>query len=311
MNRPIAAPRLENDLMRKPSLGFEPQDARGFIRCIEHGFPTPLARWHYHDEYELQLIVASRGRAYIGDYIGDFEPGHLVLTGPRLPHNWISTAAAEGSQVDRLVIQFLDRPLRQGLEVFQELADIEPLLEHARSGIEFFGMSEIAQAHFQRIRRSSGSRRLAEFMLLLADLAACKDYRLLSSVQVQSHDDDPSMERLNKVVEYVAQHYAEAIDMRDVYALTGMSQSTFSRAFSRATGGTFTDFVNRYRIGKACEMLMDSDRQIANIAFDVGFNNIANFNRRFAEIKGMTPREFRRQGALRYGVPDDAPALAG
>ena len=300
-------PRLENDLMRDPSLGFEPREAPGFIRCIEHGFPTPLARWHYHDEYELQLILASRGRAYVGDYIGDFEPGHLVLTGPRLPHNWITTQQLDGStQVDRLVVQFQDEPLRRGMEAFSEMTDIERLLDRARHGIEFFGLSDLAQAHFQRIRASRGSRRLAEFLMLLADLASCDDHRLLSTVQVQSQDEDRSMERLNRVIEFVAEHFAQPIDMQAVYSLTGMSQSTFSRSFMRATGGTFTDFVNRYRVAKACELLMRTDLQVAQIAYDVGFHNLANFNRRFAEVKGMTPTEFRRKGALRFGLPADA-----
>jgi len=293
--------------MRDPRLGYEPQSAGSFIRCLEHGFPTPLARWHYHDEYELQLIVATHGRAYIGDYIGEYRPGHLVLAGPRLPHNWIATdAPVDGEQVDRLAIQFQDLPLRRGLEAFHELGDVETLLENARRGVEFFGMSEVARERFQRIRQSRGSRRLAEFVMLLSDLAECADYRLLSSLPYQSRDEDSSMERLNKVVEYVSEHYAESIDMQEVYALTGMSQSTFTRCFGRATGATFTDFVNRYRIGKACEMLMNTDRQIAKIAFDVGFNNLANFNRRFAEVKGMTPTEFRRRGVLRYGVAEDA-----
>jgi AraC-like DNA-binding protein len=81
-----------------------------------------------------------------------------------------------------------------------------------------------------------------------------------------------------------------------------MTESRFSRFFRRATGNTFTDFVNHVRINRACQFLMESDRQITNIAYDVGFNNIANFNRRFLDIKGMTPREFRRQVANRFGV---------
>jgi AraC-like DNA-binding protein len=308
-----AAPRLESDLMRDPRLGYEPSDSSGFIRCIEHGFPTPLARWHYHEEYELQLILATHGRAYVGDYIGDYQPGHLVLTGPRLPHNWIATEfAPQGERADRLVIQFQDGPLRRGLEVFRELGDVETLLDNARYGIEFFGMGEVAREHFHRIRQSRGSRRLAEFVMLLSDLAACDDHRLLSTSPVRSRDEDPTMERLNKVVEYVNAHYTEAIDMQAVYGLTGMSQSTFSRCFSRATGSTFTDFVNRFRIGKACELLMHTDRPVAKIAFDVGFNNLANFNRRFAAVKGMTPTEFRRRGVLRYGAAEAAgPLLAG
>ena len=82
--------------MRSPALGYESPETAGFIRCLSHGFPTPLARWHYHDEYELHLITATSGKVFVGDWIGQFQPGQLVLTGPRLPHNWISMDLPEG-----------------------------------------------------------------------------------------------------------------------------------------------------------------------------------------------------------------------
>jgi hypothetical protein len=108
------APELEHDLVRTPHLGYEPASTPSLVRCIEHGSPTPLERWHCHDEYEIQLIVGVRGRAFVGDYVGHFEPGHLVLTGPRLPHNWISTDLPPGGlSVRSLVLQFRDGPLRQ------------------------------------------------------------------------------------------------------------------------------------------------------------------------------------------------------
>ena len=68
-----------------------------------------------------------------------------------------------------------------------------------------------------------------------------------------------------------------------------MSESRFSRFFRRATGNNFVDFVNRVRINRACQLLMESDCYIAHICYEVGFNNVANFNRRFLEIKGMRP----------------------
>ena len=89
-------PELEHDFVRDPTLGYEPQGSFGHVRCLAHGFPNPLVRWHYHEEYELHLIVKTRGKVFVGDYIGHFEPGHLVMTGPRLPHNWISTDTPPG-----------------------------------------------------------------------------------------------------------------------------------------------------------------------------------------------------------------------
>ena len=55
-----------------------------------HGYPYHTVRWHFHPEFEIHQIVATRGRYFVGDFIGEFEPGNLVLTGPNLPHNWIS-----------------------------------------------------------------------------------------------------------------------------------------------------------------------------------------------------------------------------
>jgi AraC-like DNA-binding protein len=295
-------PELERDYARSPALGYEAPEDAGLIRCLEHGFPTPLARWHYHDEYELHLIVATSGKAFVGDWIGQFQPGHLVLTGPRLPHNWISMGLPDGGVAVRdQVIQFPHDPLAQAATQLPELAEVLPLLERARHGIEFFGLSDSAAAHFQRIKAARGLRRMAEFLAFLGDLARCTDYRLLSAVQLQGSDDDHSADSINAVVNRITDDVANAPGQAEVAAELGMSESRFSRFFRKATGNTFTDFVNRVRVHRACQLLMESDRLVTHICYEVGFNNVANFNRRFLEVKGMTPTEFRRQADHRFG----------
>jgi len=302
MSPRIRSPELEHDAGRSPSLGYEPEGSYGHVRCLEHGFPNPLVRWHYHEEYELHLIVATRGKVFVGDYIGHFEPGHLVLTGPRLPHNWISTdVPLEGIARRDMVIQFPDAPLRQAAALIPEIAEVLPLLERARHGIEFFGLSERARERFERIKRCHGLQRFGEFCDFLGELSRSADYRLLSAVQLQSFDDDAALARISSIVDYLTEHYAEPFSMADLCHKVGMSESSFSRTFRRATGNTFTDFVNRLRINKACQLLMETDRYITNVCYDVGFNNVANFNRRFLQIKGQTPKEYRRQAEARFG----------
>ena len=299
----VRGPELEHDVGRTPNLGYEPQGRFGHVRYLEHGFPNPLVRWHYHEEYELHLIVATRGKVFVGDYIGHFEPGHLVLTGPRLPHNWISTdVPADGVALRDMVLQFPDAPLRQAAALIPELAEVLPLLERARHGIEFFGMSQRAHERCARIRQSHGLARLAEFAELLSELLHCNEYRLLSTVQLQSFEDDAGLARIGGIVDYLSEHYSEKFAMGDLCQRVGMTDSSFSRYFRRATGNSFTDFVNRLRIIKACQLLMETDRYVTNVCYDVGFNNVANFNRRFREVKGMTPKEFRRQAEARFGA---------
>jgi len=297
-------PELEHDFARSrsPAVGYERPEPAAFIRCLDHGFPTPLARWHYHEEYELHLIVATSGKAFIGDWIGQFKPGHLVLTGPRLPHNWISLDLPQGGVALRdRVIQFPHAPLAHAAESIPELAEIMPMLERAKHGIEFFGISDRAAVHFDRVRATHALERFAAFMAFLTDLAHCRDYQLLSSVQIQSSEDDATLDQINAVVYQVTKNLAHAMTVADYARQLDMTESRFSRLFRRATGNTFVDFVNRVRINRACQLLMESDRYITQICYDVGFNNVANFNRRFLEIKGMTPRDFRRQGLSRFG----------
>ena len=299
----VRPPEIEHDHLRDPVLGYDPPEGRGFIRCLAHGIPSPLVRWHYHDEYELHLIMATTGKVFVGDYIGHFEPGHLVLTGPRLPHNWISgDAPAAGVPLRDRVIQFAHEPIEQAAELIPELREVLPLLERAKFGIEFFGVSEMALALFERIAASRGLARLAGFGELMAMLAHCREFRSLSSVQLQSTEDEEAVARVNAVLGYISEHINEPIAMADVCARLRMPESRFSRFFRRATGNTFTDFVNRMRVTKACQLLMDTDRYVTTICYEVGFNNVANFNRRFLEIKGMTPTDFRRQAASRFGA---------
>lgn len=294
-------PELEHEFVRSPNLGYELSSDVGFVRCLSHGFPTPLARWHYHDEYELHLITSTSGKVFVGDWIGPFQAGQLVLTGPRLPHNWVTMDMPEGGVPQRdLVIQFTHEPLALAAENIPELREVLPLLERAKNGIEFFGMSERAERHWHRVKAARGLRRLTAFCDYLADLAACTDYRLLSSVQLQSDDDDASMDQIHEVVSRITDHLADEHSASALAAELGMSESRFSRFFRKATGNTFTDFVNRVRISRACQLLMDTDQQVTHICYEVGFNNVANFNRRFLDIKGMTPSEFRKQSLTRF-----------
>ncbi|MFF7708757.1 helix-turn-helix domain-containing protein [Pseudomonas sp. NPDC007930] len=268
----------------------------------QHGFPCPLVRWHFHKEYELHLIVASTGKVFIGDYIGHFGPGSLFLTGPNLPHNWISQVA-DGEVVPRrdMLVNFTDALIEEGGQVFSELKSLAPMLERAQYGIEFRDPRLIAEATvlMQRIEDSRGGSRLGWFMILMELLAGSDAYGLLSATSAAQLADDSNVERTNRAVDYIFSHYGRELPLEEVAEHLNMKPTYFSRVFKQATGRCFVEFVNRLRISKACELLTDSERPVTEVCFASGFNNISNFNRRFQQLKGMTPSDYRRLAVQR------------
>ena len=303
MNKNIAkyTPSLEQAFQRNSTQGYEPEGSYGYLRCLEHGAPNSLIRWHHHEEYEIHLITETSGKMFVGDYIGTFKPGNLVLTGPRLPHNWISTDLPEEGVARRdFCLQFLDEPFRKSCEHLTELQQALPLLDRAKNGIEFFGISDFAERQLMRIRNSTGIRRFNEFLELILVLSEHQDYQLLSNNQLQSFDNDASMKRISDVVDYITENYSSQFSMAEIAERTGMDSSQFSRYFRRVSGNTFTSFVNRLRINKACQLLMETDQYVSTICYHVGYNNVANFNRRFIEIKNMTPSDYRKQAQSRF-----------
>ncbi|MDH2431322.1 AraC family transcriptional regulator [Pokkaliibacter sp. MBI-7] len=271
------------------------------IRYLDHGHPSPLIRWHAHDDFELHFIVATSGKVFVGDYVGTFAPGQLILTGPRLPHNWICRNDVTAVAVRDRALQFPEETFAKVADILPELGQLSPLLERARSGIEFVGVAfQDIQRHFDKIRDSSGLHRLLHFLDFMQELAQWNDYRLLSTVQMNNTASESQQQRINQVVEYINQHCDRSISLLEVAELVGMSESNFSRFFRKATGNRFIEFLNRVRISRACIMLSETNEQITQICYQAGFNNIANFNRRFQELKGVTPREYRQQAQLRF-----------
>jgi len=82
--------------------------------------------------------------------------------------------------------------------------------------------------------------------------------------------------------------------VEELARIAALSTGAFQRFFRRHVGMTVLDYVRQLRIGAACQALIDSTRPIGMIAHEVGYANLAHFNRQFLAAKGMTPRRFRQ-----------------
>lgn len=114
---------------------------------------------------------------------------------------------------------------------------------------------------------------------------------LVNQIVLERQSAEPLPVR--KAREYIAQHKTEALSLADVAHASGASVFHFCKIFKKATGLTFTDYVGRVRLEDAKTQLLDPNRRISEIAYDVGFQSLTQFNRVFKRVFGQAPREFR------------------
>lgn len=266
------------------------------IRYLEHGWPTDLCRWHAHEEYELHLIVATQGKAFVGDFIGPFGPGALYLTGPHLPHNWVTDEVGDYEPVALrdMLVQFSQDSIESLVGAFPEFREIDDLLKRSSGGIEFMGVNagEI-QTIFEEVRDAMGADRILKFLKLLLKVKAHPEQRRLSDHKVAFPDFKAKTSGIADVVDHITTNFAEDISLDQAASMAHLSATAFSRNFQKLTGSRFSDFVTRVRVGQACSMLQATDEKVATICHEVGFRNLANFNRQFLKVKGMTPSAYR------------------
>lgn len=257
--------------------------------CFERG-------WHYHPEAELTLIQESSGRRFVGDHIGAFEPGDLVLLGPNLPHTWRTETEPlpGGGRARSIYVHFRSAWLEETAELLPELLEIRKLLARASRGLLFSGPArERAARELARLLEWSGLRRLVSFLELLNDLAESGGGEPLSSAGFAPVLDDLACERIHKIHKHVYQCFRSGIAHQDLARLAGLSPAALSKFFRRTTGRTLTEFINEVRVGEVARMLIDTTHNVSEIAYGCGFESLANFNSTFRRLKQVNPSRFR------------------
>ena len=250
--------------------------------------------FHYHPEIELTLIVSSTGHRYVGDHIGRFAPGDLVLMGPNLPHSYVNDERT--ARAGSIVLQFLPGCLGARFFELDEMRSLRALLERSRVGLSFHGplRDRVARA-MAEFKALDGVARLVAFLEILRTLAASRDYRRLASPTYAPSLALYQGERINRVCELISKRFRENVTQAEASRVAKMSGPSFSRFFRRATNRTFRSFLNEVRVGHASRQLVESDLSVAEICYDSGFGNLSNFNRQFLKLRKLSPRDYRQQ----------------
>jgi AraC-like DNA-binding protein len=278
----------------KPYLEHIAASKEGSWTLFDRRLPAIPFEWHYNSEYELTLTLNSHGQRFVGDNLAPYDDGDLVLIGPKIPHTWCSSDdCAPGTTHQALVLWFSEAFVQSLIKPHLELRPIQVLLDSSTRAIEF---SESVKAKARIIicgmLQQTAEDRLPALLQVLLLLARDTKATPLTSASPDAMPD-ATEERIGRTLNYLHKHYREQVSVAQLSRVAALSRSSLHRLFRQQTGMTISGYVTQLRIGNACALLLNTENSISLIADQVGYRNLANFNRQFKETKGQTPRQFR------------------
>ncbi|HTQ28614.1 MAG TPA: AraC family transcriptional regulator, partial [Puia sp.] len=250
-------------------------------------------QYHYHPEYEIVCVLHGSGTRHVGNHFSRYEHGDLVFLGPNLPHAGFGLNA-HGPH-EEIVIQVKEEVFQQSILSRPEMGPVTKLLENSRCGIYFTGQTkQRITRKLNRALKLSPFERFVEFISILQLMASTTEFELMNPSLTISPLIGKNSERLQKIFTYVEQHFQEDVDIKEVAALVNLSVPSFCNYFKKIVNSTFTEFLNKYRVQRAC-LSLQQEKTIAETCFECGFNNVPYFNKVFKSVTGKTPSSFKKE----------------
>lgn len=255
-------------------------------------FTYPL---HCHGEYEINFIEHGNGlRRIVGDSIETVGEYDLVLIATSdLEHVW-EQGDCKSEDIREITIQFSPHFFDSLIDTNQ-FARVKAMLEKARNGL-CFPVTAIMKVYslIDTLPETKGFSAVTQFLTMLYELSFFTDEaRALSTSSFANVNMQANSRRVQKVQQFINEHYRDEIHLGMLAELVGMTPTAFSRFFRQRTGKRLSDYVIDIRLGHASRMLVDTTMSVAEICYDCGFNNLSNFNRIFKRKKNSSPTEFR------------------
>lgn len=243
---------------------------------------------HWHSDLEILFCLQGALSIRVDEETYHVTKGQTLMIGSSLPHAYLPSEGKNKVILLRVGSLFLRESLFA--EVARKQLATAVIGENEEIANTFNRVAELSQ------REISTEEKLEKHgcIYFLVSL-------LLKNLPQAVHSYKNHNKRLNYILniqealDYVAQNYHNKISVETVAKIVGYEKNAFSRVFKQATDTSFHQYLNTYRIKKACVYLLESGDHVSEIAGKVGFEEPKTFWRVFKQMVGVTPNEYRRQ----------------
>ncbi len=273
-----------------------------------NGYPNSYVPWHWHDAFEVDYIIKGTLELRTSEERVTLEQGDVVFINAGVLHAYQSL----DRQDCNLVAHIFDMEFLSG--EYNNILERKYILPIRESGMPFYMFSpdsprrvNMASAVTQAVELCNEEPFGYEF-----DLRSklCEFWKglYLETEEMRGGAERRStidVERIKQMMEYIQENYAERLALEDIADAAGISTRECTRCFNRCLGMTPIQYVTRYRLREAADMLLHTSDSILVISEACGFSSSGYFSRTFSEYLGCTPREYRASGGVVEQKADD------
>lgn len=256
-------------------------------------FLTDIAEFppHWHEEFEIVYVLDEKLDIGLNNEVYTLEPRDMLLIGIGDVHYFLTRQVRS----QRVILQFKLSLFESSVAAIRDKKFISPLIKpnerpeiHRQLETSLLAISQEYQEKNPGYTLAIKAR-MYDFLVTLIRYVPMDTYCQLERARHLNR-----LERLEQVFKYVDQNHMRQITLSDAAEAANFSIYHFTRFFKEATGMTFINYLNNYRISKAIQHLQDSNDPITEIAFQSGFESIKTFNRVFKQLKGCSPTQYRK-----------------
>ncbi len=255
---------------------------------LDPGHPRYQMPYHWHPEYEIIRILEGSFYLTVGSRTYQVKKGDVLFLQDGVLHGGIPENCVYECLVfdmnlflkgNRIRVKQTQRIIQHEIVFRQQLpgrSELQDIIDKL-----FLTMAE----------KKPGYEFLVQGYLYLLIGFLFREH-LYEEEADAAHSSLHHVLQFKRVLSYIEEHYKEHIALEELARIAGMNPKYFCRFFREMSYRTPIDYVNYYRIERACEQLSTTNTTIIEVALNCGYNDISYFIKTFRKYKGLTPKQY-------------------
>lgn len=279
--------------------------------------PYMFNHLHKHQELQFTLILKGEGTLLLGNRVYPYAPNQVFFINSAVPHLFKSNkeyfAHPQAKAVKAIHIYFNYSRAIGSLNHLPEFDQLHAQFNRLGQGLRVRDEDqEFVANKVLAIQNAAPLNRFLHFISLLQYISEeASNYKLYTTDVLDVRLSDKEGEKMNKVFQYIMQHYHEDIPLTVIADIANLTPQAFCKYFKNKTRKTFCYFVNEIRINEAIKRMVKGEfRGIGEIALHSGFNSAVHFNRVFKRITGLQPRQYLKNLDAKQGKRNEEDTLS-